>query len=155
MSHLEKSRSLSLAAFNDQPSRLPSDVQRAIDPVTITLILDLVREIMSMFCPQATALQTAQSMKNPSKAQDRRHKKQIERETELKMWVEYDEPRPDRGGGAIREWKERRREFYRDQEDLIADTAARIYNSDRKMLDETPLEDVEQMVVEYRAKARA
>tara|TARA_R110000803_G_scaffold171470_2_gene234390 strand:+ start:168 stop:626 length:459 start_codon:yes stop_codon:yes gene_type:complete len=151
MSHIEKSTAASIKEFNRQPSKL--EVKQFIDPATITLIIGLVREIMSMFCPTATPLQTAQGMKNPSKSQARQHLREVHQQTAAKLEEDFPEPRPNRGNRKA--WKERKREFYRLQKESIDDTADRVYRADRVTLDATPIADVEKMVIEYRAKVGA
>ena len=148
MNHIEKATAISIEEFNQQPSKL--EVQPFVDPATITLIIGLVREVMTMLCPTATPLQTAQSMKNPSFAQSRQHLREIHQQTATKLEEDFPEPRPNRGNRKA--WKERKREFYRLQKELIDDTAGRVYRADRVTLDATPIEDVEQMVIEYRTK---
>lgn len=163
MSIIEQAKEAITVKALQEPSTTPE--QAAIDPATLTLIIDSVMRLVSTLCGGASSLQTAQAMKSPNRLQRWQHRKNcVRRSVEFVTDPELDEierlldegRRDDEGG---KDWRLRRkglRQERRRRSDRLElqrdEYARRAYYGMRKSAEEQPVELIAETVEAYRVE---
>lgn len=142
---------------------VPAEEEAAINPGTITAILDAIRQIAALFCPGVSSLKTAGMLKNPPAWLKKRHERTAKLETRDKFWEASEGPFPEVDDyDSKRQFKIERRDYVRRRKhygrvnrESIESTASRIVAAERKSLAVKSDDEVAALIDAYRAREEA
>ena len=163
MSIIEQAKEAITVKALQEPSTTPE--QAAIDPATLTLIIDSVMRLASTLCGGASSLQTAQAMKSPNRLQRWQHRKNcVRKSVEFVTDPELEEIERQISDGAAagesgRDWRLRRKGLRQERRKRVDrlelqqdEYARRAYYGMRKSAEEQPVELIAKTVEAYRVE---